>query len=107
MLGASAPVGGVGEVKLQYALYDQKAIDSKAHQITLGYVHNLSKRTALYGNLAFLKNKDLSTLGLQAKGVYAGGLSGRVRPGGLSRPWELSRLRSEERRVGKEGRSRW
>nr|2FGR_A Chain A, Outer membrane porin protein 32 [Delftia acidovorans] len=74
MLGASAPVGGVGEVKLQYALYDQKAIDSKAHQITLGYVHNLSKRTALYGNLAFLKNKDASTLGLQAKGVYAGGV---------------------------------
>lgn len=74
MLGASAPVGGVGEVKLQYALYDQKAIDSKAHQITLGYVHNLSKRTALYGNLAFLKNKDLSTLGLKAKGVYAGGV---------------------------------
>ena len=28
-LGASAPVGA-GEVKLQYALYDQKAIDSKA-----------------------------------------------------------------------------
>ncbi|MFG0673799.1 porin [Delftia sp. WSY_7] len=75
MLGASAPVGGVGEVKLQYALYDQKAIDSKAHQITLGYVHNLSKRTALYGNLAFLKNKDSSTLGLQAKGVYNGAVA--------------------------------
>lgn len=69
MLGASAPVGGVGEVKLQYALYDQKFNDSKAHQITLGYVHNLSKRTALYGNLAFLKNKDGSTLGLAAKGL--------------------------------------
>ncbi|MBK0111458.1 MULTISPECIES: porin [unclassified Delftia] len=75
MLGASAPVGGVGEVKLQYALYDQKNIDSKAHQITLGYVHNLSKRTSLYGNLAFLKNKDRSTLGLQAKGVYNGAVA--------------------------------
>lgn len=75
LLGASAPVGGVGEVKLQYALYDQKAIDSKAHQLTLGYVHNLSKRTALYGNLAFLKNNDKSTLGLQAKGVYVGGVA--------------------------------
>ncbi len=75
LLGASAPVGGVGEVKLQYALYDQKAIDSKAHHITLGYVHNLSKRTALYGNLAFLKNKDRSTLGLQAKGVYTGSVA--------------------------------
>ena len=74
-VGVSAPVGGVGEVKLQYALYDQKAIDSKAHQITLGYVHNLSKRTSLYGNLAFLKNNDSSTLGLQAKGVYTGAVA--------------------------------
>ncbi|MBB1650536.1 MULTISPECIES: porin [Delftia] len=84
MLGASAPVGGVGEVKLQYALYDQKNIDSKAHQITLGYVHNLSKRTALYGNLAFLKNKDGSTLGLGAKGLgsYSEGATAySVRPG--------------------------
>ena len=57
MLGASAPVGA-GEVKLQYALYDQKAIDSKAHQISLGYVHNLSKRTAVYGTVAYMDNKD-------------------------------------------------
>ena len=70
-LGASAPVGA-GEVKLQYALYDQKAIDSKAHQISLGYVHNLSKRTALYGTVAYLKNKDASNLslpGLTTKGL--------------------------------------
>lgn len=67
-LGASAPVGA-GEVKLQYALYDQKAIDSKAHQISLGYVHNLSKRTALYGTVAYLKNKDASNLSLAAKNL--------------------------------------
>ena len=67
-LGASAPVGA-GEVKLQYALYDQKAIDSKAHQISLGYVHNLSKRTALYGTVAYLKNKDNSNLSLAAKNL--------------------------------------
>ncbi|WP_284465880.1 porin [Diaphorobacter nitroreducens] len=72
MLGASAPVGA-GEVKLQYALYDQKAIDSKAHQISLGYVHNLSKRTALYGTVAYLKNKDDSNLGLAAKNLSTGG----------------------------------
>ena len=71
-LGASAPVGA-GEVKLQYALYDQKAIDSKAHQISLGYVHNLSKRTALYGTVAYLKNKDDSNLGLAAKNLSTGG----------------------------------
>ena len=71
-LGASAPVGA-GEVKLQYALYDQKAIDSKAHQISLGYVHNLSKRTALYGTVAYMKNKDASDLGLAAKSLSTGG----------------------------------
>ncbi|ACM32141.1 porin [[Acidovorax] ebreus] len=72
MLGASAPVGA-GEVKAQYALYDQKFIDSKAHQISLGYVHNLSKRTALYGTVAYLKNKDASNLGLNAKNLSTGG----------------------------------
>lgn len=71
-LGASAPVGA-GEVKLQYALYDQKFIDSKAHQISLGYVHNLSKRTALYGTVAYLKNKDASNLGLNAKNLSTDG----------------------------------
>jgi len=50
-IGASMPVGA-GEFKLQYALYDQKAISSKAQQLSLGYVHNLSKRTAVYGTVA-------------------------------------------------------
>ncbi|WP_159910859.1 porin [Pantoea sp. 18069] len=68
-LGVSAPVGGAGEVKLQYARYDQKAIDGKADQLSLGYVHNLSKRTAVYGTVAYLKNKGASNLGLQSKGI--------------------------------------
>ena len=72
MLGASAPVGA-GEVKLQYTMYDQKAIDSKAHQLALGYVHNLSKRTAVYGTVAFLKNKDASNLGLSNKQLNTAG----------------------------------
>lgn len=69
LLGVSAPVGGVGEVKLQYALYDQKAADTKAHQLSLGYVHNLSKRTAVYGTVAYLKNKEGSYMSLASKGV--------------------------------------
>ena len=68
-LGVSAPVGGAGEVKLQYARYDQKAINGEADQLSLGYVHNLSKRTAVYGTVAYLKNKDGSALGLQSKGI--------------------------------------
>jgi predicted porin len=71
-LGASAPVGA-GEVKLQYAMYDQKAIDSKAHHISLGYVHNLSKRTAVYGTVSYMDNKDASSLGLAAKNLNTAG----------------------------------
>ncbi|WP_291477129.1 porin [Acidovorax sp.] len=67
-LGASAPVGA-GEVKLQYAMYDQKAIDSKAHHISLGYVHNLSKRTAVYGTVSYMDNKDSSKVGLSVRGL--------------------------------------
>ncbi|GAA6120358.1 porin [Acidovorax sp. FG27] len=77
-VGASVPVGA-GEFKLQYALYDQKAIDSKAHQLALGYVHNLSKRTALYGTYAYLKNKDASNQVLP--GVASKGLSNVGGPG--------------------------
>ena len=71
-LGVSAPVGA-GEVKLQYALYDNKLIESKAHHISLGYVHNLSKRTAVYGTVSYMDNKDDSNLGLQAKNLSTGG----------------------------------
>ncbi|MEG0937142.1 MAG: porin [Comamonas sp.] len=68
LLGVSAPVGGVGEVKAQYAFYDQQG-DAKAHQVSLGYVHNLSKRTALYGTVAYLKNQKGSQMSLNAKNV--------------------------------------
>ena len=82
LIGASAPVGGVGELKAQYALYDQKGFNTKAHQFSVGYVHNLSKRTALYSNVAYLKNNKHSTLGLDAAGAYSGANSiGAVRAG--------------------------
>lgn len=71
-LGLTAPVGA-GQVRAQYVMYDQKAIDAKAHQLALGYVHNLSKRTAVYGTLAFMKNKDGSNLALGGAGLSYGG----------------------------------
>ena len=81
-LGVSAPVGGVGEVKAQYALYDGKngaeRGDGKAHQLSLGYVHNLSKRTALYGTYSYMKNKDgrAMTLINSGAGGYTTGVNG-------------------------------
>jgi predicted porin len=34
----------------------------KADQFALGYVHNLSKRTSVYGTYAYIKNKDGANL---------------------------------------------
>jgi predicted porin len=72
-VGVSAPVGAAGVVKAQYALYDQKALDTKAHQFSVGYDHNLSKRTAVYGIVSFLKNKEGSNMALSAKGLNTAG----------------------------------
>jgi len=70
---AAIPVGGgSGMVNLSYALYDQKAIDSKSHHFAAGYDYFLSKRTTLYGIVAHIKNKDNAALGLSARGVYTG-----------------------------------
>ena len=84
-LGVTAPVGAAGEVRASYNHYRVSeditgvaAPTLKADQLSLGYVHNLSKRTALYGTYAYLKNKnkDGDNLGLQLNGAMPGaGLS--------------------------------
>jgi predicted porin len=61
LLGVSVPVG-VGEFRASYASYKRKeglaTGDKQADKFSLGYVYNLSKRTALYATAAFLKNKN-------------------------------------------------
>ena len=84
-LGVTAPVGAAGEVRASYNHYRLSADVTgfsvptfKADQLSLGYVHNLSKRTALYGTYAYLKNKNDSgvNMGLQLNGAMSGaGLS--------------------------------
>ncbi|MEG0919948.1 MAG: porin [Comamonas sp.] len=68
-LGATMPVGAAGEARVAYNYYDNKDIEGKAHQISLGYVHNLSKRTAVYGTYAFLKNQKSESFGVGANGL--------------------------------------
>ena len=57
-LGVTAPVGAAGEVRASYNNYKISDDNGKADQLSLGYVHNLSKRTALYGTYSYIKNKD-------------------------------------------------
>jgi predicted porin len=71
MLGVNVPVG-VGLIKLAYSHLQADITevaaglgntpDLKADKFALGYVHNLSKRTALYATAAYTKNKNGAAL---------------------------------------------
>jgi predicted porin len=68
LIGGLIPVGA-GEIRLSYSdakLSDTGANSPRADQWAIGYVHNLSKRTALYATYARVNNKDGSALPIQA-----------------------------------------
>ncbi|MGA0570256.1 porin [Variovorax sp. VNK109] len=74
LLGVSVPVGA-GEIRAAYSKVSDSGVltaDGSANKIALGYVHNLSKRTALYATYARISNKN--GLGF-AVGGLAGGLA--------------------------------
>jgi len=75
LLGVTVPVGpGLIRASYSYAqLQDAQFNDilgnpyggkPKAQKFAIGYVHNLSKRTALYGTVAYLDNKNGMPLGV-------------------------------------------
>ena len=60
LIGGLIPVGS-GEIRLSYSRYEANAVtalvnDPTQKKLAIGYVHNLSKRTALYTTWARLKN---------------------------------------------------
>ncbi|MBI5275786.1 MAG: porin [Burkholderiales bacterium] len=67
LVGGLVPVGP-GEVRLAYSRMTidpaSSAMDRRSSKVAVGYVHNLSKRTALYGTLAHVSNSGGATLGL-------------------------------------------
>lgn len=67
LLGFSLPVG-VGEIKGSYARYKREPAgnvpEPTSSKLALGYVYNLSKRTALYGTLAYVRNRNGATQAL-------------------------------------------
>jgi predicted porin len=59
MVGATVPVGSVGLIRTTYSFWKTKAgTQPEARKFALGYVHNLSKRTALYTTYAHVQNKN-------------------------------------------------
>lgn len=48
---------GMGEIKAMWSQYGTDATgDPETKKVSLGYVHNLSKRTAIYGTHARVRN---------------------------------------------------
>ncbi len=57
LVGASAPIGQVGQLRASYSQYETDAIgEPRTKKLGLGYVHNLSKRTAVFATVARAKN---------------------------------------------------
>jgi len=56
-IGAHVPVGP-GQVRFSYGIVKATNVGNDANHLALGYVYNLSKRTALYGTYARVKNKN-------------------------------------------------
>lgn len=57
MVGTQWQVTPQGEIRFAYTTLKAKGVASDATHIALGYVHDLSKRTALYANVARIDNK--------------------------------------------------
>lgn len=82
MVGTQWEVSAQGEVRFAYTQLKARNVASDATHIALGYVHDLSKRTALYGNVARIDNKAAGVrfnVGLAT--TQPGGNSGGVEAG--------------------------
>ena len=65
-------VGSVGLVRASWSRVSVQDTNVQANKFAVGYVHNLSKRTALYTTFAYLKNKNGSALALNGAKTSAG-----------------------------------
>ena len=80
-ISAQVPMGS-GYIPVSYATAKNSANDQKGSQFAIGYVHNLSKRTALYGTYSSITNKNgagytfLGGNGGYGAGLTAGGANG-------------------------------
>lgn len=75
LLGATVPFA-VHAIRMSYSTYKTTAVGTpETRKLALGYVHNLSKRTALYATAAHLKNYGPANQALNGAVTPAGGSS--------------------------------
>ena len=71
LLGALVPVGP-GEIRLAYSMYENNLAGTpETKKVALGYVHNLSKRTAVYATFARVKNSGGAAQALGGASISA------------------------------------
>jgi len=89
LIGTLVPVGA-GEIRASYSRekLDTSANDPRASQWAVGYVHNLSKRTALYATYAHISNRDGATVPVSASLPQSTAIDG-VRVNGSSSGFDL------------------
>jgi predicted porin len=64
VIGALVPVGA-GEIRASYSQSEaDQGAEAKTQKLALGYVHNLSKRTAVYTTVARVKNSNGAAVAL-------------------------------------------
>ena len=73
-IGALVPVAPAGTVRVSFSSSDNGA-GAKTDKFALGYVHDLSKRTALYGTFASLSNSGGAAQALNGAATPANGSS--------------------------------
>jgi predicted porin len=61
MIGVQYQVSPTGEIRAAYTDLKAVGVANDATQVAIGYVHNLSKRTALYTNYSVVDNKGVGT----------------------------------------------
>ncbi len=73
LLGATVPAGKDGSVRLSYTQVDNDspAVADNARQIAVGYVHNLSKRTAVYSTFSNITNDASARYKTNGEGIAA------------------------------------
>lgn len=71
LLGATIPVSK-NEIRVAYSRYDIANSANDFNKFAVGYVHNLSKRTALYTTYARVSNKGAQTASVSNNGLSAG-----------------------------------
>lgn len=75
LVGASIPVGANGLARVMYAKVDTTGVANDADHWAVGYVHNLSKRTALYGTYGRINNDGGTNYSVGRATIVAGGIS--------------------------------